>query len=481
MLFRNSLWNGIGLVAPLAAGLLAIPHLIGSLGGERFGYLTLAWSLIGYFSLFDLGLGRAITKSLSEQLEAGDTKEISSTIWSGLFILVALGLAASLVLTFLAETAPSMFSRVPEILRIEVKNSFVLVAWTVPLVTLASGLRGILESKQEFFVLTLFRVGFGILTFIGPMATAHFSVSLVWAISTLTLSRLLMVLVSMWYVFRVLPSAGTMELSARKALTLLRLGGWMTVSNIVSPIMVYFDRFLITGIISASAAGYYGTGQEVVTKLLLIPSAVAGVMFPALCAAHLTNQARLRKLYEAGIATIVLGMLPVFILLLAFGREGTASWLGNAYGHDTWGVMRFFLIAIVPNGAAMMAFALIQAGGRPDITAKIHLIEFPFYAAAAWFAARRYGVDGAAIVWTCRSLLDSLLLLTIAQRWTRCRLPPYRKIAEYGLVMFLAGITALSPSGLYLKILAIGILFTPLCKWLYRDVSTLMGVLDRDG
>ena len=45
----------------------------------------------------------------------------------------------------------------------------------------------------------------------------------------------------------------------------------MTVSNVVNPLMVYFDRFLIGGRISMSAVAFYVTPYEVVTKLSMIP------------------------------------------------------------------------------------------------------------------------------------------------------------------------------------------------------------------
>ena len=45
---------GQGLI--VIVGILAIPILINGLGTERFGILTLAWAVTGYFSIFDLGI-----------------------------------------------------------------------------------------------------------------------------------------------------------------------------------------------------------------------------------------------------------------------------------------------------------------------------------------------------------------------------------------------------------------------------------------
>ena len=61
LLARNTLWNLLGQVAPMSVALFAIPMLIRRVGTDRFGILTIAWMVVGYFSLFDLGLGRAMT------------------------------------------------------------------------------------------------------------------------------------------------------------------------------------------------------------------------------------------------------------------------------------------------------------------------------------------------------------------------------------------------------------------------------------
>ena len=65
----------------------------------------------------------------------------------------------------------------------------------------------------------------------------------------------------------------------------------MTVSNVLGPLMVTFDRFLIGSIISIAAVAYYSIPYEVVTKLWLISSALIGVLFPAFSATNSVDRA----------------------------------------------------------------------------------------------------------------------------------------------------------------------------------------------
>ena len=62
---NNALWNLTGQIAPLAVALVALPPLIRALGMERFGFISLAWALVGYAGLFDLGISRAMKQAQS--------------------------------------------------------------------------------------------------------------------------------------------------------------------------------------------------------------------------------------------------------------------------------------------------------------------------------------------------------------------------------------------------------------------------------
>ena len=70
-LVSGILWNGLGRGLPLLLALVITPFLVGALGVERWGLFTLALALIGIFGVFDLGLGMALTRGVSEKLGTG--------------------------------------------------------------------------------------------------------------------------------------------------------------------------------------------------------------------------------------------------------------------------------------------------------------------------------------------------------------------------------------------------------------------------
>src|SRR5215469_1190173 len=100
LLAGNTLWNLLGQLSPMAVAVVTIPPLVKGLGVARFGVLSLAWVVIGYFSLFDLGLGRALTKLVADKLGARQDHDIPALVWTSLLLMALLGVAGGLVMWF---------------------------------------------------------------------------------------------------------------------------------------------------------------------------------------------------------------------------------------------------------------------------------------------------------------------------------------------------------------------------------------------
>ena len=64
----------------------------------------------------------------------------------------------------------------------------------------------------------------------------------------------------------------------------------------------------------------------------------------------------------------------------------------------------------------MVPFTAIHAAGRADLSAKAHLVELPLYLSTLWFLVCHFGIEGVAVAWLLRVVLDYLLMFSIAQK-----------------------------------------------------------------
>ena len=69
-LMSGVVWNALGRGLPLVIALLLTPWLLHLMGVERWGLFTLALAMVGVLGVLDLGVGPALTRSLSERIIA---------------------------------------------------------------------------------------------------------------------------------------------------------------------------------------------------------------------------------------------------------------------------------------------------------------------------------------------------------------------------------------------------------------------------
>jgi O-antigen/teichoic acid export membrane protein len=236
-------------------------------------------------------------------------------------------------------------------------------------------------------------------------------------ILVLVAGRVVTGVVYLWFCLRGVPGMrqGAL-LNSADCRDLLTSGSWMTVSNVASPIMVYLDRFLISSMLSVTLVAYYTTPFEVVTKLWIVPLAITSVLFPAFAAFFATDQAKLNETYARGLRNSLSLVFPAIFLLVLFAPEGLRLWLGPVFQRDSTWVLRWIAVGVLLNSVGQVPFALLQAVDRPDITAKLHLCELPVYVIAVVLGIHFFGLGGAAVAWSLRLGIETLVLLMLAQR-----------------------------------------------------------------
>jgi O-antigen/teichoic acid export membrane protein len=417
LLARNTMWNLCASVASMAIALFSVPILIRNLGADRFGVISLAWVVEGQFSLFDMGLSRALVKLVAEKLGMSRHEEIPPLFWASVLLMFLCGLVGAVVLALVSPALVFKVLKVPAQIRSETLSSFYLVALSLPVVISSAGLRGFLEGHQRFDLLSSVRIPISLFSYLAPLLVLPFSKQLQPVIAILVAARFMAWITHLVLCFKVEPELRH-KFSFRGAPIgrLFRFGGWMTVTNIVSPIMVNLDRFFIGALISMTAVTYYATPYEAATKLWIFPSALSGVLFPAFSTALVQNRKRAALLFERGIKCTFLALFPAVLLCLVFAHFALHLWLGALFAQKCTAVLQLLAFGVFVNSLAQVAFWQIQGAGRPDLTARVHLVELPFYLGVFYLLTTHYGIVGAAIAWVLRTSIDGMVVFAFSGR-----------------------------------------------------------------
>lgn len=408
---RHTAYNTVGLVAPIGAALVSIPLLVSSLGADRFGILTLVWAIVNYFGIFDLGLGRALTLQLALIFSEGRGDQANELIRTSLAALLLLGFVAGGALLICTPLVLTQFSANldPD----EMSGTVAAMAAALPFIVVTSGLRGALEAKSAFGVLNAIRIPMSLLNFALPVVIAIYGSGrlddIAWG---LALARAIGMFAHVYFLPPLFPGVFS-SLKMRKAWlrTLFSNGGWMTVSNIVSPLMGYLDRFIVGLVLSAALVAYYATPQELILKVYIIPGALTAVLFPAFAG----NRDGSYGLYSKSLLGVLAIVAPACIIGFTFAHWLLSLWINEAFANQSYRAMQILIVGVFCGAMSSIPYTYLQATGRANLTAVSHVIQLPLFLTCSYLFTARWGIEGAAAAWSIRLAADAAVLFAAAQ------------------------------------------------------------------
>lgn len=472
-LARNSALNAAGQLAPLLVAVAVLPYLLGELGPERFALLTLAWTIIGYFGFLDLGLGRATTQFVAGLLGADRAGGVNRVVWSSLTIQTVLGTAGALAIAALASVLARDVLRVTDpALLAETQSTLRLVALGLPLVLLSGTFSGVLEAYQRFDLMNLVRVPSSIATLIIPTAGVAFQASLPSIVLGIVVARACALLCFGGLAVRIGGVARPVRPHVPTLRRLLGFGGWLTVSLMAVPILTYAERLLIGGLRSLTELAYYAVPFEIVARTAIIPSAIALTLFPAFSHAQRSG-AQVDQLFRRPMRLLFLLQWPLLVMLWLFPGDILAAWIGPDVADAGEVVLRLLAAAFFLNAFSQVALAGIQGLGRPDLKARLDLVEVPLFILLAVLMIPRFGIAGAAGAKLLVSFADTALLFLFAGRlnarpmidWSRLRRHPAAAGATI-LVVSLVGFSAAAPLTIRIVAAVAGIILLGGAVWM---------------
>ena len=418
-----------------AAGvsLLAVPLYLRYLGVEAYGVVGLFVSLSAIVGLLDLGLGATLTREMSRvpsgQAGVRDARDAART-----FELVYLGLAVLVGLLGAALAYPlGMFwITVESLSRREVTEALILASLALacqwPGNLYAAGLAGLQRQVRLGFataVLATTRVGLTLLAIWWiPSLHAFFAAQIVAGLLHTGVSR---------YLFCGALSLGRGRSTFRWQIlrSSLSFAGGMIGIALTTIVLTQTDKIVLSRVLSLSEFGVYSVAAALATGLYLVISPLFSVMYPrfsALVHEGPQKEKELAHQYLAASQLIALLLMPVGVLMSAFGPEVLFVWTGDRALSVAGGLTLGLMVAgNAFNGLMNMPYALQLAYGWPRLALWVNVVSIILLVPGIFWAATRYGAVGGAATW---ALLNLGYLLVTPQIMHR-RLLPSEKMTWY--------------------------------------------------
>ncbi|HEY1997599.1 oligosaccharide flippase family protein [Paraburkholderia sp.] len=411
-ILRNVAINFFGLVLPTFVSLVTVPSYIRLLGVERYGVIALVWTLIGYFSILDLGMSMAAQNHISKALASNDKDESARVFWSATWLNLVTGVIGGLIIYFGAFFYTAYFTKVSPQLQHEVYMALPWLAIAIPIANVSWVFAGAINGAERFGIYNTNQT-------IGTFVFQLLPLAAAWLIGPSLQNVLAAAVVARLFAAALLGRSALKVLGLRRMLPpqlgvakgLFNFGGWMLIASITTMVADSLDKvFLGTGL-GARFVTFYTVPQNLVTRLNIVPTAMVRTLFPRLSAvtrdhADLITQQSLEFLNGA--------FTPVALVAMFVLGPFLHVWVGNEIASVAAPVGRILIVSVWLVGQANVTRIMIQSQVNPAVAARVGVFELPIFAAALWFGIKYFGLTGAAVAVAGRALFDYGVLLWLS-------------------------------------------------------------------
>ena len=436
---KNTAYNIAGALVPMLVALATIPLYIKEIGEQRYGVLAIFWLLLGYFGVFDLGLGRAIAQRIAGLPGIANGKKRSEILWTALSMNLVIGLIGGVLLWPVSGYLFEHQFKVDVQIQEEVLRALPWLVLALPAAIISGVLGGAMQGIEKFLLLNVTSTMGSVLFQSVPLFVAW-----IWGSSLSILipaaigARLAATLILFFICKKEILNESGATFIAQEAKKLLRFGGWITISSFVSPVMVMIDRFITATILGPKSVTYYTVPYQLAERTSTLPTAIASALFPRF--ASLGNS-EATALVESSIKVLLGITTPIMAMGIVLAKPLLSIWISAEFAIQSFAVAQILLIGFWINGLARVPHAYLQARGKPNLVAVSHLCEVIPYVLGLYFATKHFGLLGAAFAFSARLFFDFILLAHLSKisrsMWKQIILA----------CAFLAGIFVLMKSG----------------------------------
>lgn len=403
---KNTIYNILGAIIPLAAILGTIPLYIKLIGENEFGLLTIFWLSVGYSSLLDLGSSKATTYYISKNISS--KSKISEIFWTSALINTSIAISISALILILAKILESYgFIQNHDFIKyfIFFKNWISISILTTVITNLTVST---LQAKQNFLLLNTINSTGSVLFQIAPLIACHyFDRNIETIIKTGVIVKIFICLILIYGCIKDIERISRQSFKMEIASSVLSFGKWIAASNTISAIIVTIDRFIIAAISGTKNLTYYTIPFQIAEKSTILPAAISSALLPNIT---FKDDKGIKLLTEKAFITLIAASTPLFAFGLLFIEKILELWISKDFSINSTACAKVLLIGFFYNGLSYIKTTELQANGRPRNITRCHIIEIIPYLATLFLLLHYFNVIGAAIAFALRALADLLLL-----------------------------------------------------------------------
>lgn len=421
MIGRNIAANLGGTAWVTIMSLVGIPLYVRYMGIEAYGLVGFFATLQSTLQLFDIGLSPTLNREMARQkaISGGGfdaardlVRTLEGSYWA-LGILLGAGIAVLAPVVAFHWVHPEHLDPRTVVRAIALMGAVAALQW--PVSFYSGGLQG-LQQQPLLNAITAatatlrFAGSLAVLAFIAPTITAFF----VWQAIVSGLYSIALA-IAFW---TQIPGSHRPQFHMRPLRGIAQFAIGMSGIGVTVVVLSQVDKLIVSRMVTLAQFGYYMLGWVVASGLAMFIAPFFNAVFPHLTALVTRGDiSRVVNLYHRATQLVAIVVLPIAVTIIFFAPEVLLVWTGDPnVAIESGLVVRLLVAGTALNAVMNVPYALQLAYGWTNLPLMVNLVSIAVCVPLAILMASRYGVAGAASVWTLLNFAYCAIQLPLIHR-----------------------------------------------------------------
>ncbi len=395
---RGVLFNWIGRGCSIVITFFLTPFLVQHLGDERYGLWSIAFSLLGFYALADLGLRGTSTKYIAEKHAKGCHGDVNRIVVTTLLIYALLGVVVLGVGCALATFLPSQL-KTAHVDASTIRCVLILTAVTFAIRLTCQPFGAILAAFARYDLTN----SLAVVSQIGSAVAMVVALKLGWGLTGMAIGTLIVGAATQCGQFLLAHHVFTdlslsLRLFDRSLISSLSSFSLSLIAINGARQLTQYGIVLFMGMILGPAlVAVYSIADSVIRKTSMLTKGVSSVVMPIASRLDASGDRDAILRMSTVVSRIMqVSAMFVFSVCLIHGRDIIELWIGEGYGNKVYLVLCVLAAANVATLVSGGLPSVLTGMGELRILRRLMIVDSVLCVVLSLLLMNVYGVVGAA-------------------------------------------------------------------------------------
>jgi len=418
---KNGIINLSFQIIPVLLALYSIPKLLSFYGEELWGFYTLFITFLMLFNHINFGIAPSTAKLISEFIGQNRHGKIGVVVFNS-FIWNIIIISFSSVIYFVTQKYLVDYFGATNFNVTQCLN-YVLLCGAILLFN--SCFRAFFEAMQMYVLVSIIRSLLSAVIFLAPLLlsfTSHHEIEDMLLFILFTYMTSFLVYIVSFYLTC---NGSFFKYDSLIFTRLYSWGKWLGLHSLLSPFLLYLDRFLIKSFLSVNVVALYTIPFDLSARMSLISGSYTSSFYTAVSRWNKQKHINISIYYFKTLQTILIIISIISILGMLLSEFFLNLWISQEFSINNYKILQILIFANFFNAINITSLRFLQGVGELKYPITIQLLLIPIYIFML-ISFVHYDVWGVALSFLIRMVIESTILTSKVIMFLKARHTIYK-------------------------------------------------------